>query len=66
MTRTVDGVLTLDTSHEATRLRALKLAVEWTCRHETPVAGESIVVIADIFRQYLANGTVPSTPKDDR
>ena len=55
----VDGVLTLDTSDEATRLRALELAVQWTERHTTPTGPADIVTIAETFRQYLADGTVP-------
>lgn len=63
----IDGVLTLDYSDEATRQRALELAVQWTERHTTPTGVADIVTIAETFRQYLANGaTTAPDPGDPR
>ncbi|QGJ93616.1 hypothetical protein J1771_gp62 [Gordonia phage MelBins] len=59
----LDGVLHLDVSDEATRQRALELAVEWTCRHRWPDSAGDLVAVADVFRAYLADGTVPEVPQ---
>ncbi|QXN73279.1 hypothetical protein SEA_HANS_62 [Gordonia phage Hans] len=58
-----DGILRLDYSDEATRQRALELAVEWTCRHRWPDSADTLVAVAETFRAYLADGTVPEVPK---
>ncbi|QGJ95845.1 hypothetical protein J1770_gp59 [Gordonia phage EMoore] len=55
--------LHLDVSDEATRQRALELAVEWTCRHRWPDSAGTLVTVAETFRAYLADGTVPEAPQ---
>ncbi|QKY78512.1 hypothetical protein SEA_ZITCH_67 [Gordonia Phage Zitch] len=56
-----DGVLHLDYSDETIRHRALELAVHFTHRQNLVDGPKYTIEVAELFRAYLVDGTIPPT-----
>lgn len=54
-----DGVLHLDYSDETIRHQALELAVHYTHRRQLTDGPKYTLEVAELFRAYLTDGTVP-------